>query len=380
MSEAERRKTRPTIQAIAEQAGVSRATVSLILANRPEVVRRFRPETVDRVRQIASELGYAANLMAISLRSGHPTFFGLLLRGRGDARNQPSAWHVQALESQFLAGAMEASRLLNLYPVLASLDSPEPEAAMQRVRGVLDGGVFGAILRTPPTVLEDPMRRQIELGLPVVIVFPEQVTTCPSNAIDLDNHDVGHTAARLLHHAGRRKWVIVGDDFLWEPIRLRKQGALSFAREAGIEVELLEIPPDVGESGAVPWLAGRLRALRPDGIYAASSVVSVGTLHACFEAGLKVPEETSLVGCDASCWRPPGGPAITSVDISWHEAGELAVRKMVEVRNGADARFGNLILTPMVREGSTCPVSAQWLQGEKPSSCERSERLSDVGS
>ena len=107
------------------------------------------------------------------------------MRGRGDTRTQPGAWHVQALEAQFLAGAMESSRVLDLYPVLASLDSPEPAAALQRVRGVLDGGVFGAILRTPPSVLDDPMRRQIELGLPVVIVFPEHIAACPSNAIDL---------------------------------------------------------------------------------------------------------------------------------------------------------------------------------------------------
>ncbi|MBP7933128.1 MAG: LacI family DNA-binding transcriptional regulator [Phycisphaerae bacterium] len=357
MPDAGKRKTRPTIQAIAEEAGVSRATVSLILANRPEVIRRFRPETVDRVRRIAEEQGYAANLMAISLRSGHPTFYGLILRGRGDARAQPSSWHVQALEGQFLAGAMEASRVLDLYPVLASLDSPEPEAAVQRVRGVLDGGVFGAILRTPPTVLDDPMRRQIELGLPVVIVFPEHPTTCPSNAIDVNNLEVGQIAARLLRDAGRRKWVIVSDDFFWEPIRLRKEGALSVAREAGIEVELLEIPLDVGERGAMAWLTPRLRDMRPDGVYAASSVASVGALHAGLDAGFRIPQEVCLVGCDASFWRAPGWQAITSVDVSWYEAGELAVRKMVELQSRAEFRFENLILPPMVRTGGTCPVS-----------------------
>lgn len=359
MADAERRKTRPTIQAIAEEARVSRATVSLILANRPEVVRRFRPGTVERVRQIASDLGYAANLMAISLRSGHPTFYGLILRGRGEARTQSSSWHVQALEGQFLAGAMESSRLLDLYPVLASLDSPEPQAAVQRVRGVLDGGVFGAILRTPPSALDDPMRRQIELGLPVVIVFPEQVTACPSNAIDLDNREGGRIAARLLRDAGRRKWAIVADDCLWEPIRLRKEGVLGLAQEAGVRADLLEVPPNVGESGIMAWLTPQLRDLRPDGIYATSSATSVGALHACLAAGLKVPDETCLVGCDASFWRAPGWQAITSVDVCWYEAGELAVRKMVELRGRTDARFDNLILAPMVRAGDTCPVSAE---------------------
>ena len=45
----------------------------------------------------------------------------------------------QAFEWQFLAGALEASRLLQLYPVLATQDSPDAAGAVQRVRGVLDG-------------------------------------------------------------------------------------------------------------------------------------------------------------------------------------------------------------------------------------------------
>src|SRR5690606_7909972 len=90
------RKSRPTIQAIAQRAGVSRATVSLILTNRPEVVARFKPETVQKVRTLADALGYRANLTAISLRSAYPTFFGLVLRGSG--RADAISWHHQAFE------------------------------------------------------------------------------------------------------------------------------------------------------------------------------------------------------------------------------------------------------------------------------------------
>jgi len=104
MTDGHKKKARPTIQAIAERAGVSRATVSLILTNRPEVVSRFKPATVEKVRSLAEEMGYTANLMAISLRSPHPTFFGLILRGRGVA--DAHSWHHQALEGQFVSGVM----------------------------------------------------------------------------------------------------------------------------------------------------------------------------------------------------------------------------------------------------------------------------------
>ena len=148
----------------------------------------------------------------------------------------------------------------------------------------------------------------------------------------------------------------MADDSHWDPIRLRKEGCLGLAREAGIQLNVLEMPPDVGESNVMAWLTPQLRDLRPDGIYATSSLTSVGTLHACINAGLRVPDETCLVGCDASFWRAPGWQAITSVDVCWYEAGELAVRKMVEMRGGTDARFDNLILAPRVCAGDTCPV------------------------
>ena len=66
-------------------------------------VERFKPETVAKVREIAAELGYQANIMALSLRAPHPSFFGLILRGSGVA--DAISWHHLAFEGQFLAGA-----------------------------------------------------------------------------------------------------------------------------------------------------------------------------------------------------------------------------------------------------------------------------------
>src|SRR5262249_53980632 len=103
-------RSRPTIRAIAMQAGGSRATLSLVLTGRKEVLARFKPSTVQKVQAIAEAMGYTANLTALSLRNAYPTFFGLVLRGAGEA--DAISWHHQAFEGQFLAGAMEASRLL----------------------------------------------------------------------------------------------------------------------------------------------------------------------------------------------------------------------------------------------------------------------------
>ncbi|MBI4581366.1 MAG: LacI family DNA-binding transcriptional regulator [Planctomycetes bacterium] len=346
--------TRPTMQAIADRAGVSRATVSLILTNRQEIVERFKPETVAKVREIAEEMGYQANIMALSLRAPHPSFYGLILRGSGVA--DAISWHHQAFEGQFLAGALEASRLLGLYPVLATQDSPDPEAALKRVRGVLDGGVFGAILRTPRPVLAEAVRRQIDQCLPVVVVFPEDHTNFPTNAIDVDNVAAGKVAAQLLRAADRHKLLLIQDEMTWEAIRLRNEGFLTVAQGAGADVRVLTVPGGMNGEQIEAWLATQLKDIRPDGVYTASSVTGVEAMMACQAAGLRVPEEASLVGSDAALWRAPGCPAITSVDVSWYKVGELAVNKMAELQEKEQWTFENLNLPPCIRVGGTCPV------------------------
>lgn len=355
MTKGEKNKfTRPTIQAIAQRAGVSRATVSLILTNRAELVGRFKPDTVRKVRETADAMGYRANLTALSLRNAYPTFFGLILRGAGVA--DAVSWHHQAFEGQFLAGALEASRLLELYPVLATQDSPDPDGALHRVRGVLEGGIFGAIFRTPLPVLDGPMRRQMGSGLPVVIVFPENPDACLSNTIDIDNVAAGRLAAELLHRAGRRRWVIVREERAWEAVRMREKGALEVAAQVGAEATVLSVPAEIDESALGAWLPPRLRELRPDGVYAASSVAGVSSLLACQAAGLRVPQDTCLVGCDAALWHAPGSPGITCVDVSWYETGALAVRKMFELREKGESVFENIKLPPFIRKGKTCPT------------------------
>lgn len=364
MSEGRKHKhSRPTMQAIADRAGVSRATVSLILTNRKEIVDRFKPETVAKVREIAEGMGYQANIMALSLRAPHPSFYGLILRGSGVA--DAISWHHQAFEGQFLAGALEASRVLNLYPVMATQDSPYPEAALKRVRGVLDGGVFGAILRTPQPILEGHLRRQIEQGLPVVIVFPESPSTCPSNVIDVDNVAAGRLAAELLRDAGRRRLLLIQDEASWEAIRLRNQGFMAVSEQNGAMVEVMTVPGGMDSDSTEKWLAGKLRHYRPDGMYTGSSVTGMEALSACHQAGLKVPEDASLVGSDAAFWRVPGLPSITSVDVSWYGVGELAVRKMVELEDKDVSSFPNIAMPPQIRAGGTCPVPAR-LRAHEP--------------
>ncbi len=338
---------------VAARAGVSRATVSIILSSETPDATRFKPETVARVRQVAREMGYQMNLMALSLRNPHPSFFGLILRGVAEA--EAVSWHHQAFEGQFQAGVIEGSRQARLFPILATQCSPEPGEVLERVLTVLDGGVFGAILRTPDRALVEPIEQRIEQGFPAVVVFPDDAAAFESNAIDMDNRAAGRRAGELLRDAGRRRWLVIRDDMARDALGLRQEGAVEIASACGATVEIVELPFRSFEPIIIDRLAPLLKDLRPDGVYAASSISGVGAMLACNAAGVRVPEETCLVGCDASLWRPEGFSPITSVDVSWFQAGLLAVRKLIELREQQDSVFASLLLPPVVRKGGTCP-------------------------
>jgi LacI family transcriptional regulator len=342
-------------------AGVSRSTVSHILANHVKFIERFKPETVTRVREIARQLGYTVNLMALSLRAPHPSFFALVLRGEDNAESiawhhRAVSWHHQAVEAQFQAGALDASRLLGLYPVLAMQDSPEPEPALARIRGVLDGGVLGAVLRRPRPLLRDTLCQHIALGLPVVVAFPTEDAGLPTNCIDLDNEATGRLAAQTLLAAGRRRLTVVQDDRQWMAIRLRAEAFIAAAREGGAQVSMELVAHHLETSEREAGLAARLRDSRPDGIYASSGNTGTESLVACRLAGLRVPEETALVGSDTALWPEPGGLIITSVDVSRYEAGRTAVQRMFELAGTDKRSFENTSLPPRVMGGGTCPV------------------------
>jgi len=343
---------RVTLQEIADAARVSRATVSLVLANRTEYVRQFRPETVARVRAIAQKMGYRSNLLASSLRSLRSMFFGLVLRGAQGT--DVSAWHHQAFEGAFITGVLSAAAESGIYPVVATQQTADQGGASERLDAVLDGGVFGAIIRSPDDYLTGAIQQRIHRGVPMVAVFPDYPSRFESNVLDMDNRAAGRLAGRLLADEGRRRWLVVQDARATEAQRAREEGIREAGRELDASVCIECLPDEIGADDVAQWIGPRIRSAPPDGIFATSSLGSIGALLACTAAELRVPQQVSLVGVDASLWRVDPYPRITSIEVSWHEAGRRATQMLLECRDRGTGRFENVMLQPQVMTGMTC--------------------------
>ena len=66
-------------------------------------------------------------------------------------------------------------------------------------------------------------------------------------------------------------------------------------------------------------------------------------------------EDQMLVGCDCSVWSSPLLPRITSLEASWRQAGQEAMRKLLEMRGEGTARCPTELVKPVLIPGHTCP-------------------------
>lgn len=337
---------------MAEDVGLSKATVSLILGNRRGWVEQFLPETVQRVRASAKRLGYRRNLFASGLPSGESRFFALLLR---QADPNGGEWHSWARQGALLEGVSAAAESHGIYAIVTTEPGKTNDPDTGRVSGIIEGGVFGTIFQSPSAQTEKLIRTQLDRKSPLVAVFPERPASWPTNAIDMDNLAAGRTAGGLLVTGSKQRWAVVCPQLMNESHRLRCKGLEQVARESGVDLSTIRLPENMEANTTTELLARRLRRRDIDAMYAVDSLASLVSLRACLRAGLEPGNDCLIVGCDASHRTTSGMPSVTSVDVSWRQVGVAAVEQLL-IASTNQGVFPTILLKPQILEGGSCPV------------------------
>ena len=353
-----RAQGRVTLAHVAERAGVSVATVSLILSARKGWIDQFRPATIEAVRRAADRLGYRANLFASGLPTQGSHFFALVLTGIEP--RSIGTWHHWGFEGALLAGAIEEATRGGVYPILATADADADDEQLQPVYQIIDGGVFGTVVRTPGTLLDRFLRARVKQRQRVVVVFPSRLATWPANAIDVDNKAIGETVGALLDARCRKRWALVHYKSRREAWCLRMAGLKNVAERVGAKLHDVVVPTGLDESELANVLGPRLNHLQPDGLFAVDSVSAAGSVLAAHRFGIRVAEDLDMVGCDCSAWRIGSLPTMTAVDVSWNEVGALALRKLLGMCESGEATFETILMKPRIVPGGSCPLPPDW--------------------
>ncbi|GAB3113033.1 LacI family DNA-binding transcriptional regulator [Streptomyces calidiresistens] len=328
---------RPTSRDVAERAGVSQATVSLVLRDRWH--GRVSPPRAEAVREAARELGYRPNLAARRLRSGG-TGTVLLV--------------VPALTNEFFArvhagaAAVAAERGMSvvLFPSPEGIGpAPDPFAS---AGATLDGVIASSMASRALRALRGG-------GLPLVMLDSDPEDTEAAATVNPDVPDGLRRVGGHLLAAGHRRIVHLAADI--DTWTFRERGRALAEELASADSPLLATARaalDVREAAAV---AGKLLATRPrpTAVVCDDDVLAAGACKAARRAGLRVPEDLSVTGVDDLALATAVEPELTTVRLPAEEMGGTGMRALLEVLDGG-APGTRVLPVRFVPRGSTGPA------------------------
>src|SRR6478752_111157 len=348
---------RVTLQTIADRVGVSRMTVSNAFSRPDQLSARLR----DQILAVADQLGYVGpDPTARALASGTAGAVGLLL-----SDIVPYAL-TDEIAMQFISGIADELGASGLALTLLSAASRD---GVVQARDVAIDGALVYSCDPDSSAVGWLMRRRLPL------VFVDQAPAPGIPSVNVDDRLGAQAAARYLVDLGHRAVAIVttgyGGDFgiITNPLdtilahaeRQRMLGWLEALGEADIEPIVVRQPHADPQDNGYDGMQGILDSGgRPTGILCFSDAIAGGVIRALRDAGLRVPENVSVIGFDDNPIARRMQPALTTVRQDAQGKGRAAAGALVnaiEHAGGRPARRGRHLLLPtaLIIRDSTAP-------------------------
>jgi DNA-binding LacI/PurR family transcriptional regulator len=337
------RVRQPTIIDIAARAGVSKSTVSLVLRGATTVSEATRRTVLD----VIAELDYRPNAMARGLVQRRTHVIGVML---SDLHNP---FFVDVLDGVD-ARAEEAG-----YRTLLATGHRSPAREANAIESLLELRTEGLILAGPR--LEDAQIVEASRTAPVVLVsrrvHAEQVD-CVMN----DDSAGASAAVDYLVSLGHRRIAHI-DGGSGASAPMRRSGYEQAMRRHGIADFIRTVEGDYTEAGGAAAVEVLLAAgTPPTAIFAANDLSALGALDALEQAGLRVPEDMSVVGYDNTSLARLRKIGLTTVDQPRREMGRAAAELLLERLEGERRTPREIVLSmspPLVVRKSTAFVASR---------------------
>lgn len=329
-----------TIKDVARELGVSISTVSRAMRGFPDV----NPETKQAVLQMAEQLDYQPNQVALSLVTKHTHSIGVMVPNL----DYFCATAVRGIDEM----AIEAG-----YTVLTCQSNESYGREITNTQRLVNSRVDGLIVSlSSATTNVDHIRRLLQRGVPMVL-FDRVGTDLEATKVTLDNYDGAVQATSHLIAQGCRRIAILAGPASFSIGNQRRDGYLASLRQHGLPVdESLIVHGEFDRQDAYRATLQLLdRKDRPDGIFTISDRLAVGAFLALRERGVAVPQEVALVGFNDEPVASLLSPALSSVSQPAFEMGKMAAQLFVEQLN-SDQQFSprTVVMKPtlVVRESS----------------------------
>jgi LacI family transcriptional regulator len=309
-------RPRATLSMVAQKAGVSPSTVSRILNGTAQVSE----EKQALVKTVIEELGFRPDPAARSLAGGRTMSIGVL------TQFIDSPYYGEALR-----GIEDELRKANYVPLFVSGHWNEAEE-QNRLFMLQERKVDGIIVLTGR--LSDDTLVDMALSVPIVVTG-RRLNAPGLFSIDFDNAEGAALAVRHLHALGHRRVAFISGPLDHPDAAQRLQGYRDeTASKAMANDDALVIVSDYQEAGGFRAMNSLLAAdVHFTAVIAANDQMAYGARLALQRAGLRVPEDISLLGFDDLPHSAFTLPPLTTVRQSVYEIGASAATAIVDLLN-----------------------------------------------
>lgn len=337
------RRPKVTINDVARLANVSKKTVSRVINESPLV----REETREKVKAIIKEYGYTPDPQARALAFRRSFLIGMVY-------DNPSPQYVVNMQRGILDELEDTSFQLVLRPC----DRADRHYRDKIHSFVVQQKPFGVIL--PPSVSEDDELAKMLLDLDCSYVRIASVDLDePGRMIRTHDSEGAAQAARHIAALGHRDIAHIHGPKTFRSAHERLAGFQSGLAESGLELE-----KRLTVEGAYTFDSGVRCAeklfhakKRPTAIFTGNDEMAVGVYQAARQAGLRVPEDISIVGFDDTPMASRVWPPMTTVRLPIRDMGRAAASLLLSQAGGGAAQEERISFTPeIVVRDSTATV------------------------
>lgn len=302
-----------TIKDIAEAGGFSITAVSRALRDRDGVSE----ETRQKIREIASQMGYMPNAAARSLRTKSTQTLGVIIEDI-----------TKPYFGKMVKGIDDTAGIFG-YNILMCNTNLDPVQELKAVNLLLEKSVDGVIFH-PTQLTEKGIQLLIKSGIPFINVgrrFLDIKTSC----VIVDNREGIKTIFNYLVSKGCRNILFINSPTFSSTSHDRMQGYLEALLDNGMAYreEMVRISKSNFETGYQTMKQILEQGLVFDGVLCGRDMIAVGVMSALLEHGLKIPGDVLLTGYDDLDFTPYLKVPLTTMHQPVYEIGKQAVEILV---------------------------------------------------
>lgn len=328
----------PTIKDIAAAAGVSSSTVSKALRGGTDI----HPETIAHVRRVAERMGYDLDRLHSKITNTKTV---------GVVCVELSSEYYSNIFNNFKQFMEDAGyRVITMITDFSSVERQE-----ESIEYLLNCRVSGILYLTEAIFNVEKLRAKVSSAGTGFVMITQMncIDFCDTISV---NHALGvRLAVEHLYGLGHRRIAFIGES----NTRAREDAFLDIIRELGItpDEDYIVVRDErncLGGYEATKELLNKTDGKRPTAIFAAYDRLAYGAMRAIREAGLRIPEDISIIGVDNNQVSDYMTPALSSIETTADEVGKIAGEMLIGRIQGDTSTYQMVYLSPRLCPRASC--------------------------